>query len=404
MRIRLTDPAINRASREAAADGKRRELADQDCRGLRLRISPGGARTWIAGMRDREGAARRFTLGAYPVVGIGQAREAARAMLHAVKHGGADPVADRRRERASAEAARAGVGTLAAMLDLYERQRGGKLRSWPEYRRSIGRVFGPLLPRPLAGLTAVDLQMAADGYGAQAQASLAVRCIRPLLKWASAPGRAYCAPELAGISPPATVRRRDRVLARDELAGLLPALRASDRPYAAALRFMLLTLLRRSEADGARWQDVDWQTATLTIAAERAKNRQPHVVPLSRQALDLLRARLPDNADPAGLIFCTRTGRPLPGWDRETKRLQAASGTTGWHRHDLRRTGATMLGEMGEMPDIIEAALNHVSIRSALAATYNRARYRPQVAAALQRLGDALDGIEAGVAEAVLVE
>ncbi len=58
-----------------------------------------------------------------------------------------------------------------------------------------------------------------------------------------------------------------------------------------------------------------------------------------------------------------------------------------------------MLGEMGELPDIIEAALNHVSIRSALAATYNRSRYRPQVAAALQRLVDALDGIEAGVAK-----
>jgi hypothetical protein len=55
-----------------------------------------------------------------------------------------------------------------------------------------------------------------------------------------------------------------------------------------------------------------------------------------------------------------------------------------------------MLGDMGEMPDVIEAALNHVSIRSTLAATYNRSRYRPAVAAALQRLADALDGIEAG--------
>ncbi len=61
--------------------------------------------------------------------------------------------------------------------------------------------------------------------------------------------------------------------------------------------------------------------------------------------------------------------------------------------------GATMLGEMGEMPDIIEAALNHTSIHSPLAATYNRSRYRPQVAMALQRLADALDGIEQGGAE-----
>jgi hypothetical protein len=60
-----------------------------------------------------------------------------------------------------------------------------------------------------------------------------------------------------------------------------------------------------------------------------------------------------------------------------------------------------MLGEMGELPDIIEAALNHVSIRSPLAATCNRIRYRPRVAAALQRLADALDGIEAGAAAVV---
>jgi len=105
------------------------------------------------------------------------------------------------------------------------------------------------------------------------------------------------------------------------------------------------------------------------------------------------------SAKPSGLIFCTKTGAPIGNWDRETKALQEDSGTAGWTRHDLRRTGATMLGEMGELPDIVEAALNHVSIRSPLAATYNRSRYRPQVAVALQRLADALDGIEAGGAQ-----
>jgi hypothetical protein len=95
-------------------------------------------------------------------------------------------------------------------------------------------------------------------------------------------------------------------------------------------------------------------------------------------------------------VFAPNAGTPLGNWDRETKAPQSRSGTVDWHRHDLRRTGATMLGDMGELPDIIEAALNHVSIRSPLAAAYNRSRYRPQVAAALQRLADALDAIEAG--------
>lgn len=73
-----------------------------------------------------------------------------------------------------------------------------------------------------------------------------------------------------------------------------------------------------------------------------------------------------------------------------------ASKTAEWALHDLRPTGATMLGEMGELPDIIEAALNHVAIRLPSAATYNPARYRPQVAAALQRLAFNLDGIAEG--------
>lgn len=70
---------------------------------------------------------------------------------------------------------------------------------------------------------------------------------------------------------------------------------------------MLLTLARREAAGQARWRDIDISAATWTI--------------------------------------------------RETKNMQEASGTEGWTRHDLRRTGATMLGELGEYPDIIEAAL-----------------------------------------------
>ena len=114
---------------------------------------------------------------------------------------------------------------------------------------------------------------------------------------------------------------------------------------------------------------MDIKARTWTIP--ETKNGEPHVVPLSRQAIDLLRSRLPtdesgnrERPDPNGLIFATSTGAPLGNWDRETKAIQETSGTAGWTRHDLRRTGATMLGEMGELPDIIEAALNHVSIRS----------------------------------------
>jgi hypothetical protein len=75
------------------------------------------------------------------------------------------------------------------------------------------------------------------------------------------------------------------------------------------------------------------------------------------------------------------------------------SGTSGWHRHDLRRSGATMLGNMGIEPHTVETSINHVSIHSQLAVTDDTALCRPQVADALQPLADRLDIIALGGAD-----
>ena len=395
MPVRLTDTAIRRASGEVVETKSRRDLSDAGCPGLRLRLTPTGSASWVLACRDREGRMRRFPLGAFPDLGVSDAREAARTLRPKVKMEGADPVADRKRDRAMGKAAKEGIGTVAALLTLYGDHRGAQLRSWGEAKRRMESVFKPLLNRPLGMLTAVDFQMQADGHGAKQAAAAAVRYVRPVLKWAAQ--RGYVAAAVAVLHPPATVLRRRRWLSPEELKLLLPVLRDSNRPYAFALRFMLLTLTRREETAQARWGDIDLTAKTWTLA--RTKNDEPHVVPLSRQAWSLLQQIKPAKVTASALVFQSASGAPLANWDRETKAIQKASRTQGWTRHDLRRTGATMLGEMGELPDIIEAALNHVAIRSSLAATYNRSRYRPQVAAALQRLGDALDGIEAGVAK-----
>ena len=424
MAVRMTETAIAKALKDAQERG-RFDLADAGCEGLRLRVTPAGSTTWILACRDKHGRMRRFTLGSYSRqeggIGIADARIAARAMREKVREG-ADPTAERRRDRDIGKAAKAGIGTLAAVLDSYGEAVGNQQKAWPESRKRIDVVFKALLGKPIAALTLGEMQLAADKYSYPKSSAFAVRTIRPALKWAAAPGRSYLAAQLANLATPATVERRKRILSRTELAALLPTLRASCRPYAAALHFMLLTLTRRQETCSAQWRDVDWKAGTFSI--RDTKNGEPHLIPLPRQAVALLRARLPKDdtgatIDPAPdtLIFATSTGGALPNWDREAKRLIVASGLatenekTGevtmkdgsliFTRHDLRRTGATMLGEMGELPDIIEAALNHVSIHSPLAATYNRSRYRPQVAAALQRLADALDGIEAGAAKVV---
>lgn len=401
----ITETAISAAMKQAAATGNRVELIDAIQPGLRLRVTKTGAKSWTLTARDPHGRMRRFTLGVHPTLGVSEAREAAR-MTWAQVRGGADPVQEARHKRAIAKAAKEGVGTLMALIELYGRKNGAALKSWPDCRRRIESVFKPLLKKPLDTLKSRDFQLQADSWKSAQSASAAVRYVRPVLKWAAASGRGYVGKELADLVPPATVGRRDRILSRDELSRLLPALTPTKSLYAACARFMLLTLARRSEATEARWRDVDIASRTWTIP--QTKNGQVHVIPLSRQALALLdavrpldKAGRPITPKPEALLFPTRGGNPLDNWDCATKEIMTASKTSGWTRHDLRRTGATMLGEMGELPDIIEAALNHTSIRSRLAATYNRARYRPQVAEALQRLADALDGIEQGGAQVV---
>ena len=248
MPVKLTETAIQAATRKAAMMG-RMDLSDAALPGLRLRLTANGARSWVLACRDTLGRMRRFRLGDYPTMGIASARKAARTMRSDVDRG-VDPIAERKRQRAIGHEARDGIGTLTALLDLYARQKGDRLKSWAECRRRINSVFAPFLNKPVAAMKAGDLQMQADGWAAVQSAAAAVRYLRPVLKWAAQ--RGYVARDLAQLALPATVGRRKRVLSRDELAAVLTVLRASSRPYAPALRFMLLTLSRRQSSRGPR--------------------------------------------------------------------------------------------------------------------------------------------------------
>ncbi len=414
----LTPTAINHAVREARGCGQL-ALRDPGHRGLWLRIGKSGSRTWTLRARDTAGKPHWFTLGRHPEMGLSDARKAAAALLVAVR-AGANPIAERRQRAGASASEDAGpTDTLAAVLALYAAGRGAELKSWPKCQRTIRTVFAPLLSRSLRELTAGTFQIAADGYRSQQTAALATRVLRPVLKWAAKQGRGYCAKALAEFDPPAQVRVRQRVLTRAELARLLPVF-ASDTKFpvhAICCRFLLLTATRLTEATGARWGEIDLVRRIWTIPAERTKGRRVHVVPLSRQAVALLEACKEADAaarasaspsagvgpadGPDGLVFASIAGTELGGWHRVGPWHQEQSGTAGWHRHDLRRTAATLLGELGVDPHVIEAALGHADVHTGLASIYNRSRYVPQVATALQVLADVLDSIVAGGAEVV---
>lgn len=397
MKINLTETACRALMAEAAKTKKQIDLVDAGQPGLRLRASPGGTASWNLNCRDSEGRMRRFPLGNFPAIGIAEARKRARAMHDEVRQKAADPIKERRTQRAKAKDALAGVGTLQTLLDTYGKQKGEALKSWGDGKRQVENVFQPFLGRAVLGITRVEMQLHADAYPAKQAASAAVRYIRPILKWAA--DREMAAADAWNLKQPTPPKKRERVLSDDELKRVLPVLRASATQVAACMYFSLLTLARREEAASARWRDIDFETGVWAIP--ETKNGKPHYLPLSRQALAFVKARKPADAAPETLIFSTRTGGKLTNWHRETAAVHLESNTSGWHRHDLRRTGATVLGNMNVQPHVIEAALNHAVLHSALAGIYNLSRYNEPVAEALQLLADRLDGIEAGAAKVV---
>ena len=122
--------------------------------------------------------------------------------------------------------------------------------------------------------------------------------------------------------------------------------------------------------------------ATWNIPGERTKNKRAHIVPLAPLARELLSAVIGD-----GKLIFTTTGRsPISGWSKIKKRLDSVMAIPSWRLHDLRRTAATGMAEIGIAPHIVEAALNHISgAKAGVAGTYNRAAYAPEKRAALER-------------------
>lgn len=382
--VHLTDALISKASRVAKATKKRVELTDVDQEGLRLRANPGGGKTWYLACRDAGGKYRLFLLGAFPGLTISGAREAARGMREKVRQGD-DPTATKRRARALGAAGE--ISTLNDLLTAYSSS-GDAPRSWKDTQLRVKKVFAKLLKQPLGKLKAADIQIAADLWASKVSASFALRGVRPALRWGAK--RDYVGREVAEFSASA-VPVRERVLSTEELKRIIVALESSESMYAKVVRFIMWTVCRRGEAENARWSDVDLETGVWTIPV--TKNGKPHVLKLPKQAIVFLQAHKKAQPKKDGFIFPNENDKVLTSWNVFAHSIKKRSRTTGWHRHDLRRTGATIMGELGVDPHIIESALNHTVIHSSLSTIYNKSRYSSGVADALQQLADFYDSL-----------
>jgi len=193
---------------------------------------------------------------------------------------------------------------------------------------------------------------------------------------------------VSGTGKAAESNGRDRVLSEAELAQVLAAL--GNDPFSEIMRLLILTGARRSEIGGLRWSEIDLERGLIVLPPERCKNGRQQELPISHQAHAVLERQPRRNEWIWGCEW-TSWSEPKAALDRRL------NGIAPWTIHDLRRSAATHLAELGTSPHVIEAILNHYSgHRAGVAGIYNRARYADEMKSALQAWGDYIDRLVSG--------
>lgn len=309
------------------------------------------------------------------------ARERAKQTLARV-HLGADPHA----ERTEANARR--VVTLEKVAARYLENAHGRLkrRSYEEVSRHLTKHWAPLSDLPIhkidRALVAARLDDIAEGSGPIA-ANRARSSLSALYSYALGMGLADFNP-VAGTLKLGQEVKRDHVVADNELRAIWRACGPND--HGRIVRLLLLTAQRRDEVGSMQWAEIDLNSGTWVIPAARSKNRRPHEVPLAPEAVSILR----EVPRVLGRDYVFGTGRGgFSGWSKAKRELDLKANALlptliPWRIHDLRRTAATGMANLGVAPHIIEAALNHISgSRAGVAGIYNRATYRDEKRSAL---------------------
>jgi integrase len=336
-----------------------------------------GRETWVIQYRLGH-KQRRMTIGTCAKLTQAQARETARKRLAQVELGG-DPAADKRQTRTEAK------HTLRGVVAQYLEAKQDVIRptTYREVCRYLNDYWSPLHGVPINSVRRADVALELgkmvrrNGNAAAGRARIALSAF---YVWAMGAGIAEQNPVIGSnrpIAPPA----RERVLSDGELAAIWRA--AGDDDYGRITRLLVLTGCRREEIGGLRWVEVESKERLIRLPAERCKNGRPHEIPLTDMAWSIL-------ADQPVIGEHVFGPRGFSQWSRGKRELDQRLGDfAAWRLHDIRRTAATRMADLGVMPHIIEATLNHQSgFKRGVAGTYNRSRYEGAVRNALALWSD----------------
>jgi integrase len=389
MANRLTDAHARNAKPRA------RPYKLPDGGGLHLLITPTGSKLWR--FRYRLGTVENmFAVGEYPLLGLHQAREARDAARRLVKEG-IHPAQDRATRRSVALSVRANTFDSIAHEWIDEHR-----LDWSSYYLNQVEtildddVYPTIGHLPIKTVTAHQLLAIVKRVAKRGAPTVAIL----IRQWCSAIFRYATATLRADTDPAAALKgaitrpkvKHKHALSVKEIGLLLRRLEGAGgtEEVRTALKLLLLTFVRPGELRGARWSEFDLDAAEWCIPAERMKMREPHTVPLSSQAVELL-YRLqgigsqrphvfPNMRDPKRIMSPTTLNRFL-------ERIGYAGQ---FSAHGCRATASTVLNEMSYRPEVIERQLAHRE-RNSVRASYNHASYMPERRKMMQEWADFVD-------------
>ena len=387
-------------------DAKLRSLTETgrhfDGGGLYLQAEANGGRYWRLKYRFG-GKEKLLALGVYPEVSLKMARER-RDEARRTLAGGQDPAALRKAAKVQTRHEAATTFEAVAREWLGHQAAGWAPGTLDAIRKSFeAEVFPTIGARAMAHLRprdVMDIVKGIEGRGAGETAGRVLQRIKAVFRYAVVHERIESNPMLdlrpSEILKPRQVRHR-AAMADKDLPAFLAILDAyqGDPTTLAALRLLMLTAVRPGELRGARWEEFDTEGAVWRIPAERMKMRAPHVVPLSRQALDVIERQRAISGG-GELVFPSPfyPGKPLS--ENTLNSALARMGFKGEHTaHGFRALFSTVANECGHDPDAIERQLAHVE-RNEVRAAYHRATYLEARATLMQWWADYLDGRKGG--------
>ena len=380
------------------AKPKKKNYKLSDARGLVLEVTSAGSKRWR--MRYRlNGREKMLSLGLFPDVGLKLAREKADKIRQQLADG-IDPSEQRKIEQQEKE-----VTFELVAMEYIERQS----KKWGDkhkhtFQTRLERYLFPAIgKKPIRDITAPQIlpplrKIEAQGFNNTAHRIL--QSASQIFRYGIATGVAERDParDLEGALAPVVSNNRAALTDPRDLAEFLRLVDAYNGHFVTicALKLLPMVFLRPTELVAATWSEFHLEAAEWRIPANRMKLREEHIVPLSRQAMEILQTLRP-LAGKSDVVFPSINSRTR---NLSTSTLNVALRRMGYKPEDVsaagfRATASTMLNELGWNRDVIERQMAHRE-RNKVRGAYNHAEYLPERKKLMQAWADYLDALKGG--------